>query len=129
LLSFLSTQLSLAIPLHCVYCDFWLGSWVKIFGSRSTLLRQLLHNTRFSNGFIGVFHLYRHQPLSLPTSTHQSVACTRQGVCFPFWRVVVTFLPPSFTWPCCWRFSTAPGGLCWREVFQWWRLVFTRRQW
>jgi hypothetical protein len=42
--------------LHRVFHDFWLGCWINISRSRSTILHQLLPDTRLSSGIAGVFH-------------------------------------------------------------------------
>jgi hypothetical protein len=41
--------------IHRVFHDFWLGCWIDIFGSRSTILHQLLLDPRLSSGIAGVF--------------------------------------------------------------------------
>jgi hypothetical protein len=44
--------------LHRVICNFWKGVMIEIFGSRSTLLHQLLQVMHLINGFSDVpdFH-------------------------------------------------------------------------
>lgn len=104
--------------LHCVYCDFWLGVWVEIFGFRFTLLHQILHNTCLTLGFASIFRFHRWSPRCLPQFTHRSIAYTHLGVGLPFWCLVATLLPPTFPWP---QFSVVLGGLYnpyWREAFQ-----------
>jgi hypothetical protein len=39
---------------HQVFCNFWQGVSFQFFGSRSTLLRQLLQDTHLTTGFSGV---------------------------------------------------------------------------
>ncbi len=56
-----STQLLLSISfLHRDFHKIWLGYKVEFFEGGSTLLRQILHNTRLSFVFVVVFCLYQH---------------------------------------------------------------------
>jgi len=70
--------------IHRVVCDFWLGFWVGIFGSRSTILHQLFPDTRLFSEFTRVFCFHRWPLRHQPTSMHRSMAFTRKGVCPPF---------------------------------------------
>jgi hypothetical protein len=47
-----TTQCSLAstIFLYCVFCNFWIGCKIKIFVSRPTLIRSILHDTCLTVG-------------------------------------------------------------------------------
>jgi len=118
LLSLPSTQLSSAISL---FHRIWIGSRVEFFEARSMFLHQFHHDTRLFIVFLIVFRLRQHQPRLLWTSTHRSVACTRQRVNLIRRRVVATFLLPVFPCFCCWLFAIALGVLCWREAFKCWR--------
>jgi hypothetical protein len=60
---------------------------------------------------------------------HRSVPCTCLGVCLPFRRVMTTFLPPAFPRLGFCLFMVAPSFQCWREVFQWRRMVFMYHRW
>jgi len=60
---------------------------------------------------------------------HRSVTCMRLGVFLPFRRVVTMFLPLAFPRPCSRWFMVAPCFQRWKEVFQWWHVVFTLHHW
>jgi len=84
LLFMLSVSITQSSPvstlfLYRVFCDFWLRCWVEIFGSRSTLFRPILHDTRLTSGFIGIFRFYRWSPHFLSSSTLPPLAFPRPG--------------------------------------------------
>jgi hypothetical protein len=55
---------------HRVFCNFWQGVSFQFFGSRSTLLRQLLQDTHLTTEFSGVpgFHRWSLVPPPPPAS-------------------------------------------------------------
>jgi len=96
------------IFLHRVFCDFWISCRIEIFETRSMLIYPILHDTHLTSGFTDVFCFHRRSSCLHPLPTHRSVACTRQGVCLPFWHV----------WPCTPIF----GGS------QWFLAILTRKR-
>jgi len=100
----------------------WFKSWIDGFKSRSTFLHNIKRDTHLSIGIPVVYRIHRHQPRLLRTPTHRSVACVRQHVFLIRRCMVATVLLPHL---CCRWFAVARGFLCWREVFQRRRVVYT----
>jgi hypothetical protein len=47
--------------IHRAHCVFWLGSWIRNFDSRSTILHLDIQGTRLSISFAATLRLHRHQ--------------------------------------------------------------------
>jgi hypothetical protein len=69
---------------HRVFCNFWQGVLFQFFGSRSTLFRQQLQDTRLTTEFTGVSGFHRRSFFPQPTSAPPRVAHTLQrALCSP----------------------------------------------
>jgi len=90
---------------------FWKGCLDRNFGSRSTLLSPLLHNTGLTVGFTGVLRVLRCSACPPPPPPHQRVACTRQG---SSWHMMATRHSPGFHYDIGRRFSEDRVFSCWR---------------
>lgn len=110
------------IFLHRVFYDFWISCRIEIFEFRSTHIYLILHDTHLTSGFTGVLCFHRWSPCLHPPPTHQSIACTYQGVCLPFWRMVATH--SDFRW-----ILVVPCDTHWREAFQESWMAFKCRLW
>jgi len=99
--------------LHRVICNFWKDVMIEIFGSRSTLLHQLLQVMHLINGFSNVPNFHWWSPFSPPPPAHQSVAYTRLRVLRSHRRVAITSTPPAFLRFChrwIWAKPTIPAA-------------------
>lgn len=90
---------------------FWKVCSDRNFGSRSTILSPLLHNTGLTFGFTGVLRVLRCSACPPPPPPHRRMACTRQG---SPWRVMATYHSPGFHFHVRRWFSEDRVFSCWR---------------
>jgi hypothetical protein len=115
------------VPQHLIYRSFppsivltvfWLGSWIRIFDSQSTILHLDLQGTRLSISFAATLRLHRHQKRFHRPPANRSMVCTRRCV------QGLNRLPP-FPRLCCWWSRAVRGVSRWREVLRSRRVYFT----
>jgi hypothetical protein len=117
---------SLPVSPICPHRVFWIGCRIEIFGSRSTLLRPILHDTRLTSGFAGASTdgccVFIHCPCTSAWPTRARELVSLSGTWRPY-----SSLTPSL--------DLAFGGSPWNQrsllmrATQRQHVVLTRRQW